>query len=304
MAGSTRFLGMRLRRLISRRDMGLEFLDVAGQVNLERIGSNVSGANGRQQDVYKITNNSSSVIDTHLLVMARGLSDQIKMENASGMTSSGYPYVRVFLPDGVLLPGQSMVQTESRTSRIHWLRIENKLKDMQIVNRRQWLATAAGAATALTLRGQNSPAFKLRYAPRIGWLQGMNPSQHLEVYSKAGFKAFEYNGLPNHSMAEIEQIRKKRDELGMAMGVFVVNRGGWRPTSLPEKSAHGRFLEDLRRAVEIHRVMENECATATSGLGVPHLTFAQQTANCIEPQTRGGHSRQNEDDTRAGAAES
>ena len=60
MAGSTRFLGMGLRRLISRRDMGLEFLDVTGQVNIERIGSNVSGANGRQQDVYKITNNSSS----------------------------------------------------------------------------------------------------------------------------------------------------------------------------------------------------------------------------------------------------
>jgi hypothetical protein len=80
-------------------------------VRIERIGSNVSQGNGRQQDVYKITNNSTSVIDTHLLIIARGLSDQIKMENASGMTSAGYPYVRVFLPDGVLLPGQSLVQT-------------------------------------------------------------------------------------------------------------------------------------------------------------------------------------------------
>ena len=108
MAGSTRFLGMRLRRLISRRDMGLEFLDVAGQVNLERIGSNVSGANGRQQDVYKITNNSSSVIDTHLLVMARGLSDQIKMENASGMTSSRLP-VCPRVPTRRCPPGEAVV---------------------------------------------------------------------------------------------------------------------------------------------------------------------------------------------------
>lgn len=153
---------------------------------------------------------------------------------------------------------------------------------MNTVNRRRWMATAAGATAALTMRGQTSPVFKLRYAPRIGWMQGMTPLRHLELYSKAGFKAFEYNGLPTHSMAEIEQIRKKRDELGMAMGVFVVNRGGWRPTSLPDKSGHGRFLEDLRKAIEIHRVMENECATVTSGLGVPHLTFAQQTANCIE----------------------
>jgi hypothetical protein len=96
---------------LSRRDMGLEFLDVTPQVSIERIGSTVSPGNGRQQDVYKITNNSSSVIDTHLLIIARGLSDQIKMENASGMTSAGYPYVRVFLPDGALLPGQSLLQT-------------------------------------------------------------------------------------------------------------------------------------------------------------------------------------------------
>jgi hydroxypyruvate isomerase len=32
--------------------------------------------------------------------------------------------------------------------------------------------------------------------------------------------------------------------------------------------------------------MENDVATATSGMGVPHLTFAQQTANCIEALKR------------------
>ena len=31
------------------------------------------------------------------------------MENASGIASTGDPYLRVFLPDGVLLPGQSIV---------------------------------------------------------------------------------------------------------------------------------------------------------------------------------------------------
>ena len=153
---------------------------------------------------------------------------------------------------------------------------------MTSVSRRQWMTLAAAAASARVMGAQGSPAFKLRYAPRIGWLQGMPVPQQLEMYAKAGFRAFEYNGLPTHSMAEIEQFRKKRDELGMAMGVFVVNRGGWRPTALPDRSGHGRFLEDLRKAVEIHKVMGNECATATSGLGVPHLTFAQQTENCID----------------------
>jgi hydroxypyruvate isomerase len=136
------------------------------------------------------------------------------------------------------------------------------------------------------LRAQTAAPFKLRYAPRIGWLNNLSVPQQLEVYAKAGFRAFEYNGLPSHSMSEVEQIRKKRDELGMAMGVFVVNRGGWRPTSLPDKSGHGRFLEDVKRGVELHKAMENECATVTSGLRVPHLTFEQQTTNAVEALKR------------------
>jgi hypothetical protein len=107
---------------LSRRDMGLEFLDVTGQLNIELIDSDVKGnhddvepqrdgGNRRQQDVYRITNNSSSIVDTHLLVVARGLSFQVEMENSSGRTSTGDPYLRVFLRDGVLVPGQSIVRT-------------------------------------------------------------------------------------------------------------------------------------------------------------------------------------------------
>ena len=94
---------------LSRRDQGLEFLDVSPQTTTERIGSNSQG--GRQTDQYKITNKSQSVVDTHLLIIVRGLSDGIQLENASGTTRSGDPYIRVFLPDGVLQPGQNIVQT-------------------------------------------------------------------------------------------------------------------------------------------------------------------------------------------------
>lgn len=152
------------------------------------------------------------------------------------------------------------------------------------VSRRSLLAGAVAAAGVPSLsRSQSAPAsFRLRYAPRVGWLPNLSVPQQLETYRRAGFQAFEYNGLPNHSMQEIEAFRRKRDELGMAMGVFVVNRGGWRPTALPDRSGHVRFLEDVKKAVEIHRIMGNECATVTSGLGVPHLTFEQQTRNAVE----------------------
>jgi hypothetical protein len=94
---------------LARRDEGLEFLDVTSQVAIERIASNSQGQ--LQTDQYRITNNSQSVVDTHLLVIVRGLSSGIQLENASGITHSGDPYIRVFLPNGVLQPGQDILQT-------------------------------------------------------------------------------------------------------------------------------------------------------------------------------------------------
>jgi len=94
---------------LARRDQGLEFLDVTSQVDIERIASNTQGR--RQTDEYRITNSSPSVVDTHLLIVVRGLPPEIQLENASGTTRSGDPYIRVFLPDGVLQPGQNIVQT-------------------------------------------------------------------------------------------------------------------------------------------------------------------------------------------------
>jgi len=96
---------------LSRRDAGLEFLDVTTQLHID-VDS--TGRGSHQQDVVTITNNSASVVDTHLLVVVQGLADRIQLENADGITSGmtrGDPYVRVFLPDGVLLPGQTIVET-------------------------------------------------------------------------------------------------------------------------------------------------------------------------------------------------
>jgi len=94
---------------LSRRDMGIEFLDVTAQVDTTLIDSDTRGV--LRRDEHEITNNSSTIVDTHLLIVVQGLSGQVRMLNASGTTSSGDPYLRVFLPDGVLLPGQSIAET-------------------------------------------------------------------------------------------------------------------------------------------------------------------------------------------------
>jgi hypothetical protein len=90
---------------LSRRDQGLEFLNVTSQAIASRVRSNTFG--NRQFDVYKITNNGTTVVDTHLLTIVRGLPRQANLNNASGTTKSGDPYLRMFLNDGVLKPGQS-----------------------------------------------------------------------------------------------------------------------------------------------------------------------------------------------------
>jgi hydroxypyruvate isomerase len=147
---------------------------------------------------------------------------------------------------------------------------------------RRELLRAAALAPALSTMAKAAPYnYHLRYAPRIGFLDAPVPQQ-LEAYAEWGFKAFEYNGLPRHSNEEIAAFRKKMDQLGMSMGVFVVNRGGWKASAAVDKQFHADFLADVDRAVEIHKIIGNECATVTSGVAVPNLTFSEQTANCVE----------------------
>ena len=110
--------------------MGLEFLDVTDRVNVAMIASSArddaddddddgpgrddhkSGRHdrrgGEEQRTYRLTNASTGPVDTHLLVIANGLPFQVEMTNASGRTSNGFPYRRLFLPNGLLEPGQSI----------------------------------------------------------------------------------------------------------------------------------------------------------------------------------------------------
>jgi cytochrome c peroxidase len=93
---------------LSRRDQGLEFLDVTQQVRVDRIRSDRPRSS--TEHVYRLTNTSDSIVDTHLLIIVSGLPAKIQLKNASGTTRRGDPYIRVFLPDGVLQPGQRIAQ--------------------------------------------------------------------------------------------------------------------------------------------------------------------------------------------------
>jgi len=163
------------------------------------------------------------------------------------------------------------------------------------MNRRQFLGSSlaafgtAGCSPTPRDSAASKPAspqphaYHLRYAPRIGLLEGLSVPEQLELYAQHGFRAFEYNGLPqNHSLEEAATFRKQMDDLKMEMGVFVVNSGGWKGDALVDKKFHEGFLKDVRKAVEYHKVMRNKWATVTSGLSVNYLSPTQQTQNVIE----------------------
>mgnify|MGYP003338142969 FL=1 len=107
---------------LARRDQGLEFLDVTSQAQIRLVNRDRDG-NGRR-DVYRITNNGLTVIDTHLLVVAKGLPKDVRLVNANGTTKAGEPYLRMFLKDGVIQPGQSvtasLVFTGARDDRLNY----------------------------------------------------------------------------------------------------------------------------------------------------------------------------------------
>jgi len=91
---------------LSRRDAGLEFRDVTSRVAARLVAR--ERTDGGQRDVYSIANNGKSIIDTHLLVIAKGLPSHVELTNGSGTTCSGDPYRRVFLRNGIIAPGQNI----------------------------------------------------------------------------------------------------------------------------------------------------------------------------------------------------
>ncbi len=96
---------------LSRRDMGLEFLDVTPQMEVALLDASRDPSSNSQRDEHEFINDSASIIDTHLLVVVEGLAPEVTLTNASGVTSDGEPYLRVFLSEGVLLPTSSVVKT-------------------------------------------------------------------------------------------------------------------------------------------------------------------------------------------------
>ncbi|HEY6331147.1 MAG TPA: cytochrome c peroxidase [Blastocatellia bacterium] len=97
---------------LSRRDHGLEFLDVTSSISIGDNGTTVDRKTGIQTQSLTLTNITGNIIDTNLILCFGSLPNGVKIVNASGNTTAqptpGLPYIRLYLPDGEIPPDGSL----------------------------------------------------------------------------------------------------------------------------------------------------------------------------------------------------
>lgn len=157
------------------------------------------------------------------------------------------------------------------------------------MERRSFIKTAAMATWALGLplneyrEVKAVGKFHLRYAPRLDFLSNeLSIPQRLEVFAEHGFDATEYNGLMKHPLSEVEEMRKKLDSLGMGLGIFVANPGGWKTAGVVDPAQREAFLGELKQALEYHRVIGNRSCTVVTGPEIQGRPRGLQRRDVIE----------------------
>jgi hydroxypyruvate isomerase len=134
--------------------------------------------------------------------------------------------------------------------------------------------------------------FKLKYAPHFGMFEnsaGKDLIDQLKYMADLGFTALEDNGMMGRDPATQEKIGKEMQRLGMAMGVFVLDKGGnSQNTMAANKPEHVEvFLNGCRKAVETAKRCNAKFTTVVPGDFDRSLPIGVQTGNVIDALRRG-----------------
>ena len=164
-----------------------------------------------------------------------------------------------------------------------------------MTNRRAFFKSSLSAlfaASALTPFARRAEAagkhsFKLKYAPNLGLMgQIQDPVDRLNAFADFGFTAFEFNGLMSWPLERAEQLRKRMDELGLQMGVFVANPSGWDKTGMVDPGQRPAFLEEVNKAMTYAAITGNKWLTAITGMEIRGVYRGVQRANVVESLRR------------------
>lgn len=97
---------------LTRRDRGLEFLDVTSRIVVGLRGVDKDASKQIQTHHLALTNISSEPVDTHLIICFMTMTAGVTVMDAEGRTKTtpvtGVPYLRVFIPGGTIEPGEVM----------------------------------------------------------------------------------------------------------------------------------------------------------------------------------------------------
>lgn len=134
--------------------------------------------------------------------------------------------------------------------------------------------------------------FKLNYAPHDGMFKnhgGENFIDQIKFMADQGFRAIEDNGMLSRSVVEQEKIGKTLSDLGMTMGVFVVDGGDNWKTSLTtgKQEFKDNFIKTCKASVEAAKRVNAKWMTVVPGFFERRTPIGIQTANVIDTLRRG-----------------
>lgn len=132
--------------------------------------------------------------------------------------------------------------------------------------------------------------FALDYAPHFGMFRNHagNDQDELRFMYDQGFRSLEDNGMKGRPVEEQVAIARTMSQLGMRMGVFVVNMGtAWGPTlTTGKQDALDAFLKECQESVEVAKRVNAKWMTVVCGTTENRLAPEYQTANVIEALRR------------------
>jgi hydroxypyruvate isomerase len=134
--------------------------------------------------------------------------------------------------------------------------------------------------------------FQLNYAPHDGMFKnsaGADFIDQLKFMADQGFRAVEDNGMLKRSVADQEKIGKTLAQLGMTMGVFVVDGGDNLKVSLTsgKQEFKDNFVKTCKECVETAKRVNAKWMTVVPGFYDRRLPVDIQTANVIDALRRG-----------------
>jgi hydroxypyruvate isomerase len=159
--------------------------------------------------------------------------------------------------------------------------------------------TAAASAWAIspTIAKEREHAlagkpFKMNYAPHDGMFKnhgGTDFVDQIKFMADQGFRGIEDNGLLGRPVAEQERIGKTLAQLGMTMGVFVIDGGDNWKTSLATGKQEFKdvFLKACKLSVEAAQRVNAKWATVVPGFFERRTPMGIQTANVVDALRRG-----------------